>query len=157
MKKLLVMLMVVAVVLVSGCATVVNTTMQDVEISSTPANAKVYVDGQLVGQAPLSHKLLRKENHTVRLELEGYNDHEMTLERSVSGWVWGNIVIGGLIGLVVDSVSGGIYKLTPGQVEAEMEPTAATGMLNDQQLSIAVVLHADPSWEKIGNLERVTN
>jgi hypothetical protein len=30
-----------------------------------------------------------------------------------SGWVWGNIAFGGLIGLGVDFISGGAYQLYP--------------------------------------------
>jgi hypothetical protein len=34
--------------------------------------------------------------------------------------VWGNIVFGGIIGLAVDAITGGLYKLAPEQVSAQL-------------------------------------
>ena len=87
----------------------------------------------------------------VKIELDGYQPYETNLTRSTSGWVWGNIVFGGLIGLVVDASAGGMYKLTPDQIDSELRSAHAEALSNDG-LFIAVVLKADPSWEKIGSL-----
>src|SRR6266404_2478012 len=95
---------------VSGCATIIHGTRQDVGISSTPTGASVSIDNTENGKTPLIAKLTRKDNHIVKIELAGYQTFEATLTRSVSGWVWGNIAFGGLIGLAVDGISGGIYK-----------------------------------------------
>lgn len=65
-------------------------------------------------------KLSRSDNHIVRIQMDGYQPFDATITRSVSGWVWGNLVFGGLIGLAVDATSGGLYKLTPEQVSAQM-------------------------------------
>ncbi len=44
----------------------------------------------------------------------------MALNRKVSVWVWGNIVFGGLIGLPIDALTGGLYKIEPDVVSAEL-------------------------------------
>jgi len=70
----------------------------------------------------------------------------------VSGWVWGNLVIGGLVGLAVDAISGGLYKLTPDQMTATLsKQTSAT---DAGMLQIFIVLRPDPDWQRIGQLTR---
>ncbi|MDK2964381.1 MAG: hypothetical protein PWQ29_1775 [Verrucomicrobiota bacterium] len=43
--------------------------------------------------------------------MDGYLPDETTLTKKVSGWVRGNLVFGGLIGLAVDAISGGMAQL----------------------------------------------
>jgi hypothetical protein len=138
--------------LAAACATIMHGTNQDVGLSSSPTNARVTVNNKPVGNTPVVAKLSRKDNHIVRFELEGYQPFEATLTRRTSGWVWGNIVFGGLIGLAVDAMSGGLYKLTPEQIAGTM--LSATAALTPDGLYIAVVLQAEPEWQKIGELDR---
>ena len=112
------------------------------------------VNGVELGQTPVIAELSRKEQHFVTIELDGYMPYETTLTKSVSGWVWGNILFGGLIGLAVDAISGGLYNLTPEQIEAELKAQLSDCTQCDDGLVIVAVLHPDPSWEKIGTLQR---
>ncbi|MFQ5499687.1 MAG: PEGA domain-containing protein [Candidatus Zixiibacteriota bacterium] len=141
-----------ATVVFLGCATIMHGTSQEIGIQSQPTGAIVTIDNQVFGTTPVVANLSRKDTHIVHFALDGYQPFDATLTRSTSGWVWGNIVFGGLIGLAVDAISGGLYKLSPKQVEAEL---ASEGMSMDIQGSsviITVVLEPDPSWEKVGNL-----
>jgi len=97
-------------------------TSQQIGISSSPSGAKVTIDNNTpLGVTPIFANLSRGDNHVVTIEMEGYSPVVMTVTRSVSGWVWGNIVIGGLIGLAVDAASGGLYSLSPEQLSPEMK------------------------------------
>lgn len=136
-----------------SCGTIMQGSTQQVGISSSPSNASVSINGQSFGTTPMLVDLKRKDPQMVKIELDGYMPYETTLTRSTSGWVWGNIVFGGLIGLVVDATAGGMYKLTPEQINAEMRSGQADALSTDDGLFIAIVLEADPSWEKIGSLE----
>lgn len=127
-------------------------TTQEVGISSQPSNAVVTINGQDHGTTPMIIDLKRKDSHMVRINLEGYQPYESSLTRSTSGWVWGNIVFGGLIGLVVDATAGGMYKLTPEQISAELRAVQTDSITAVNGLFISVVLEADPSWEKVGTL-----
>jgi hypothetical protein len=141
-----------ATVIFFGCATIMHGTSQEIGIQSRPTGATVTINNREYGKTPVVAKLSRKDNHTVHLALDGYQPFDATITRSTSGWVWGNIVFGGLIGLAVDAISGGLYKLSPEQVDAEL---ASKGMGTNTQGSdiiITVVLEPDPSWEKVGNL-----
>ena len=58
--------------LVVGCATIMHGTQQDVGFGSVPTNARITVDNQRTATAPTVMKLSRKDNHIVRIELDGY-------------------------------------------------------------------------------------
>lgn len=131
-----------------SCATIMHGTHQSIGISSNPTNASLWLDRNYVGNTPLIIEMSRKDNHLLRIELEGYQPYEVTFTKEVSGWVFGNIVFGGVIGLAVDAISGGLYRLTPDQIQAEMRAFTC----GPQDSYIGVVLKADPSWEKIGQL-----
>jgi len=115
----------------------------------------VSVDGQITGKTPIVSNLTRKDNHIIHLELAGYKPYDTTVTRSVSGWVWGNIVFGGLIGLAVDAINGGLYKLTPEQVSGTLISSGAAGIAPSRDgLYVTVVLSPQPGWQKVGQLER---
>ena len=108
-----------------GCATIMHGgSDQTVGISSTPSGATVIVDNTERGVTPLSIDLKRSEPHTFKFQMEGYKEASATTSKEVSGWVWGNIVFGGLIGLVVDFASGGVYRIAPENVHAVLQPIA---------------------------------
>ena len=148
-----------AVVLIStslaGCGTIANGGTQSISVASTPVGATVTANGLDLGSTPLLAELSRKETQLLVIELEGYNPQEMYLTRSVSGWVWGNIVFGGIIGLVVDVNTGGMYKLTPEQVSTTLTKGVARADTNQDTLQVMAVLEADPTWEKVGELEQL--
>lgn len=135
-----------------SCATIMQGSRQEVSIASTPTGAKVTVNGQEMGNTPLVAKLRRKDKHAVRIEMDGYAPYEMALSRSTSGWVWGNIVFGGIPGLAVDAITGGLYKLKPEQIEGTLGANSVRVRQEKDVLVVAVVLRPDPSWERIATL-----
>jgi len=54
--------------------------------------------------------------------------------------------------MAVDAVSGALYKLTPDQIQVEMDKNHACRNQGSDQSFIVVVLEADPLWEKIDTL-----
>lgn len=137
----------------AACATIVQGSNQDIAVNSTPAGASVTVDGQPMGTTPATLKLSRGNAHTLRLDLAGYAPYEMQLERKMSGWVWGNIVFGGIVGVIVDASTGAMYRLSPGTVDAALQ--TRTAVLDGRRtIEVAIVMTPDPSWEKIGQLSR---
>jgi hypothetical protein len=138
----------------TACASIVHGTRQNLGVSSTPSGATVSVDNKPLGTTPTVAKLTRKEPHVVRVELDGYRPVEVKLVRSTSGWVWGNIVFGGLIGVAVDASNGAMYKLTPAQVSATLVQVGAQVPASKDGLYIGVVLEPDARWQWIGQLQR---
>lgn len=138
--------------LLTGCATIMHGTNQSVGIASNPTNASVWVDRNFAGQTPIIVDMSRKDNHIVTIALEGYQPYEAVFSRQMSGWVFGNVIFGGLIGLAVDAISGGLYMLTPDQVQAEMRSNQMICSNKSKDSFITIVLNPDPSWKKVGNL-----
>lgn len=155
MKLAHVSLLASVVMLLTGCCTIMHGTRQSIGIASNPSHASIWVDSNYMGQTPLIVEMSRKNNHFVRIELEGYQPYEATFSKQVSEWVFGNVVFGGVIGLAVDAISGGLYKLTPDQVQAELRTNQMRYSKVSPESCILVVLKPDPSWEKVGNLVAV--
>ena len=137
-----------------GCGTIIHGGTQDVSVTSEPSGATVEVDGSEIGETPVTQSLDRGSQHTVEISMDGYESEQISIRKSTSGWVWGNIVFGGLIGLAVDASTGGMYKLTPTQVQQTLdEGTAAKGA--EDTVFIAVVMEPKPDWKRIGQLRPV--
>lgn len=119
--------------LMSGCATIVHGTHQSVGITSVPPGARVYLDGVPVGQTPVIVPVKRGDDHVVRMELAGYQTCDATLTSSVSGWIWGNLAFGGLIGLAVDFGTGGARNISPEQVSGVLQADSVQKAVFNQQ------------------------
>lgn len=145
-----------AVALLTACGSIMHGSSQDIGISSSPTNAEVSIDSLSAGHTPYIAKLSRRGNHIVRLTLPGYAPAELTVTRSVSGWVWGNLVFGGLIGLGVDAISGGLYKLSPEQLSGALAKESASIRTDKDGIYVLLVQKADPAWTKIGQLTPIT-
>jgi len=55
--------------------------------------------------------------------------------------------------LAVDAVSGGLYRLTPEQVQAQLQSDSVKFSKKSKESQIFVVMQPHPEWEKIGNLK----
>jgi hypothetical protein len=142
--------------LLSSCATIVSGSKQYVKFSSNPSTATIFIDEVEVGKTPFEIKLARKSEHSVMIKLEGYQTYETKLTKKFNGWYIGNILFGGLIGIIVDPITGAMYNLTPNEINAQMSKGTAFRS-NGKDVYIAVALNIDPSWKKVGQLEKVNN
>ncbi len=123
MKKLLSFaIIVIGALLLGACSTIINTTSQNVEIRSEPANAKITIDGKKFGTTPQVINLERGSNHIVKLELDGYDMYETNLTRKISTVFWFNVFNGIVPGVLMDMFSGSMYNLLPEYVEVELQP-----------------------------------
>lgn len=81
-----------------------------------PTWHKVRADTGEAILTPGKFHLIRNESHTLIAEYSGYESQQIALHNKAQGWVWGNIIAGGLIGLVVDCSSGASDELIPKEV-----------------------------------------
>lgn len=153
MKRHLILGSVLAMMLTS-CGTIISGSKQSVRFASNPNQATIFVNGQEIGKTPMETKLARKENHQVSIQLEGYLPYEIKLEKKFNEWYIGNVFFGGIIGLVIDPITGALYKLTPKEVNAQLKK--GTAFQTDKNgIYIAVSLEKDDNWTKIGQLEKL--
>lgn len=123
MRRLFILMLVISgVIAISACSTVLNTTTQEVELKTTPTNAKIIVDGKKFGTSPQVVNIDRGSNHAVKIELDGYETYETQLTRKISFWFWGNALNGFIPGMVIDMFTGAMYNLLPDKIEIELIP-----------------------------------
>lgn len=154
MKKTIIISSLAILLLTSSCATIVSGSKQNVKFASNPSSAKIFIDEVEVGKTPFEIKLARKSEHQVLIKLEGYQTYQTTLTKKFNGWFVGNILIGGLIGLIIDPITGAMYNLSPGEINAEMAKGTAFNYKKGE-VYVAIALQIDSNWEKIGQLEKV--
>ena len=107
--------------LLSGCATIVSGTNQKVSVTSQPSGAKVIADGKMTATTPTDFTLERKSDHTLEFSKDGYKTAAVMLKRTMNGMGFGNALVGGVIGIGVDMVSGADNKLIPERVDLRLE------------------------------------
>lgn len=149
--------------LMAGCASIIHGSMQNVDITSQPIGARIYIDGEDLGKTPHTVSLRRKgrakgdkskkDFYAVKIELDGYYPYELKIKREMDGWFLGNLLFGGVIGVIIDASNGSMYKLTPDQIIAQMKGANTMIDTDNGQLYVSVTLTADPAWEKIGELQ----
>lgn len=146
----------VTLISMTSCATIVSPTQQCIAFNSTPSGAQVWVDDMPVGKTPTQVALACWEEHIVKIEHEGYEPFVGKLSRGVNGWVFGNIVFGGVFGAVVDYASGAMYKLKPNEIHAclaEMNQGHEVLTLAEIEASdecfFFVTSNPNPNWEKL--------
>ncbi len=109
----------------SGCALMTHGTEQPISLRSTPIGAHIYLDGQLlVDKTPAVVKVSRGSDHSIELRMEGYLPQSVPLTRQFSTATLGNVWCGGLIGMIVDAMSGANYKFDPGYYDAVLRETS---------------------------------
>jgi hypothetical protein len=116
-KFIIFFLCIYAVILFSGCATVIHGTTQKIAITTNPPGATVTADGlSTIYITPTKIKLKRKEDHDLLITKESFEIEQIHIHHVLSGAVAGNIIAGGLIGWGVDATSGAQYRLVPDNI-----------------------------------------
>ena len=111
--------------LIMSCATILNGGQQEVSISSDPAAAQVTIksdQGAIVyeGKSPVTTELSRKYSYEVIVKLEGYKDATVRINKNFNFIYLGNIICGGLIGLIIDPITGAMWKLEPDEINVTL-------------------------------------
>lgn len=108
-----------ALLLTSACATVTTGTTQSVTITSDPtgASCRLERDGATVGvvnPTPGSVSISRSTRDlTVRCERAGHQPGIRTISASFQAMTLGYILLGGVVGIVVDAASGAVGQYEP--------------------------------------------
>ena len=105
----------------------------EVTIDSQPANAHVVVRDKRGKEVATVHTpgkvtLKRKDRfifparYTASIAAPGYQPAEVPLGAAVNPWVLGNVVVGGIPGLVVDNVTGAVWKPRQSSIYEQLTP-----------------------------------
>ena len=142
-----------SMLLLSNCATIISGSRQNVEIKSEPSSAKVYINEIEIGNTPVQKNLKRNQKYNLVLKLDGYETYETKLERKFNAWYIGNIAFGGLIGIIIDPITGAMHKLKPEEVDGSPK-SGTTYNTENGKLFIKISMDIDSNSEKVGQLKK---
>lgn len=126
MKTIMLISICLWTIMASGCATIMTGKYQTIHVTSEPPGVKVRADTGEMILTPGKFHLIRNQKHTLLAEYPGYESQQLRLHNKAQGWVWGNILLGGGIGLIVDCVSGASDELIPKEVHFNFTNPALT-------------------------------
>lgn len=128
-------------ILHTGCATIVSNQSYPVTFLSEPSGAAIEVKDHkgtvhFSGTTPATAELsagngyFTRGRYTVTTKKDGYTPATQQVVASMNGWYWGNILFGGLIGmLIVDPISGAMYQINTPTVTLNMTPAIGTASI----------------------------
>lgn len=107
----------------ASCATIVSRERFHVPIDSVPPGATVSYQDANVGVTPCTVEM-RRACSQVTLKMLGYHDQVLEVGRGSNAWILGNILFGGVVGVVVDMASGATGTITEDPCWVELTPSA---------------------------------
>lgn len=162
MKK--VFLILLSSVVLSGCASIASKSSYDLVINSNPGGADFTVTNRagkkvFTGNTPASVTLkagagyFKNETYTIELNKPGFSQRTYRVTSKLDGWYWGNLFIGGLLGmLVVDPITGAMYKL-PEAIDISLEADAEL----EQDVSLTITTIDTLNADQVATLELVSS
>jgi len=119
MNKYIKLTMILLVVFaVSGCGTIMGV-KEMVNIDTNVSEAEILVNGVSVGEAPGA--VIIKPKDVVSLKKDGYRDQVVPIFTKFNTWVIGNILLGGIPGLIVDAATGSMKMIEGNYFKANMK------------------------------------
>ncbi len=127
--------------LAAGCASVLK---QDIPVSTNPMGAKIYANGQLVGNSPMTVSLERNRDHILTLVKDNYLQEDVIIKRVYqkektylnaistgvnTGLFFKDARMGigsSMMSMSGQESSGEAYILVPRAVAVDLSPTAGT-------------------------------
>lgn len=112
-----------SVFLFSSCASIVSKSTYPLSINSSPSNAKVSITDKkgkeiYLGNTPATVKLkagagfFSKAEYQVKFSSPGYDDKIVPITFKLDGWYFGNLLLGGVLGmLIIDPATGAMWKI----------------------------------------------
>lgn len=159
MKKTSFLILGAALFLTSSCASIVSKSSWPIAINSTPSEAKISITDKkgieiYNGYTPANLKLksgssfFGKARYQVTFTKEGFESKTVPVEFKLNGWYFGNILLGGVIGmLVVDPATGAMYKIENDALNETLLKKNTVGF-NDQPSLKVIDINEIPQEEQ---------
>ncbi|MCK3685227.1 hypothetical protein [Maribellus sp. YY47] len=149
---------ILAVLLLTSCASIVSKSIYSVSINSTPSEANISITSEkgkevYNGNTPAVVDLkagdgfFKKASYSVKFSKSGYEEKVVPIYFKLDGWYWGNILFGGLIGmLIVDPATGAMYKLDDDFITETLTPKNTTA--DQTSLQIYQLTEIPDHWKE---------
>lgn len=110
----------------TGCATILRGSTQTIPVHTTPAAVQISVPSGMIYTTPTTLELERGEEYVLEFTKEGYESSRIAITKHISGgYILLDALFTGLLGVVVDAVTGAWYNLKPEAVTISLARTAA--------------------------------
>lgn len=110
------------VVSLGGCATVLNGTKTDYQTTTTPEGASIKFTGGQTCTTPCTLEFQRKSDLRADIALPGYKPTYVLIQSKLGGSAFGNILLGGGVGAIVDGSNGASNRLYPRPLIVRLAP-----------------------------------
>jgi S1-C subfamily serine protease len=136
----------------AGCATIIEGTSQTINVATIPTHASCTLnrDGKTIGTIANTPGAVEvsKTRHDLLISCSksGYQTADARDTSEVAGWLFGNLVLGGLIGIGIDATTGAAEKYDGHvQIALTQQRTFGVGVAtldsgSDHGLRVGVVL-----------------
>lgn len=140
-----------------GCASIVSKSNYPLMVNSIPQNANLTVTNKkgvdiYKGKTPTSLMLkagagfFSKASYLLKFEKDGYQTKTIPVEMTFDGWYVGNLIFGGLIGmLIVDPATGAMWKLDIAVLDVPLQNIIALNQ--DRMLNIYDINDIPEAWK----------
>ena len=109
----------------TGCATVINGPNIKYEANTTPKGANVVFTNGGTCTTPCKISLRRKEDTRADITLVGYDPTYILIQSKLGGASFGNILLGGGVGAIVDGANGASNRLSPSPLIVQLAPAGS--------------------------------
>jgi hypothetical protein len=142
--------------IISGCATIMGGSENQITIVSYPSPATVIITDEdrveaFKGETPVTVTLkpgsgyFQGKDYTVLVTKSGFRRYTIFIRSQLNEWYLGNLFSVGLIGLLVDPLTGAMWKLSPDNIFVTLErETTQEGM--EEGTLIVVFLQDVPDY-----------
>jgi len=114
-------LFIIASFIFSSCATIFKGSTDEVNISSDPSGAKIYINGQYMGETPMPIELKSNKSYTIEFRKNGYENKTVLVNNEIgAGWIVLDVIFG-IVPVIIDAATGNWHYLTPENVTAALE------------------------------------
>lgn len=119
----------VAALFLTGCGAILHGSRQNIEVQSSPTGARLEVaPGTGIFATPTTLNLERKNSYVLTFSSPGYNPATFDLHNGIgTGTVIADVFLTGLIGVLVDGLTGSWYGLEPESANVTLTRSTTTG------------------------------
>lgn len=151
--------LIVFILFLNSCATIVSRTVYPVRIDSSPHKVKVTVADRkgkeiYTGLTPANITLrsgagfFQRAIYTITFNKEGFKERTIEVRATLNGWYFGNVVFGGVVGLlIVDPATGAMYRLNEVDINETLEENKEI-MQQTRTLEIRHINTIPENWKK---------
>ena len=109
-----------------GCATVLNGTSTDYKTTTQPSGATVNFTGGGTCTTPCDLQFKRKNDLRADITLDGHKPTYVLIQSKLGGSAFGNILLGGGVGAIVDGSNGASNRLYPRPLAVRLAAEGST-------------------------------